>query len=223
MEQKRRSGLSIIIVLATVGALVVFFVYYRQRPGSEGSPPPPSENPEQAAELGLATLRKLITEDNFAAMGFESVEEVSAASLGDPLEIFYVPLDQLKAYQPQGEIEGMLLNSGRIIFPVIVEEQVRSSVTVSGAGTTWRATEYGGPMLMKALAKVRKVGNEFVVSVPALNLYFVAKRSDKELFLTPILDDARFEFLAGNALSAKEVFERILPAAREQEDLPTGG
>jgi len=222
MEKKKRSPLLIVIVLAIIGTLVLLYIYYRPMPGSEGSPPP-SENPEQAAELGLATLRKLITEDNYVVMGFESIEEVSVAGLGGPLEVFYVPLDELKAYQPQGDVEGLLFSSGRIIFPVTVNEQVRSSVTVSGSGATWSATEYGGPMLMKALAAVRKDEDEFIVSVPALNLYFVANRSDSELFLTPIIDDPRFEFVAGNVLSAKEAFERILPAAIEQEDLPTGG
>lgn len=158
-------------------------------------------------------------------MGFESVEEVSAARLGEPLSVFYVPLDQLQNYQPGSDPEELLVSSDRVVYPVTAEDEVRSSIVVEGKNDDWRAIDFGAPNLIRALSDVReeigKEGSEFVVRVPSLNLYFIANRPDNVLMLTPIIDDPRFEFAIGRTLSAEEAFTRILPAAKDHEGLPT--
>lgn len=218
MEKKRSLRLPLVI-LVLIALIVVVYVLY-QPPSGEGSPPA-SKSPGEAAEQGLVTFPALITEENYAVMGFGSVEEVASARLGEPLQVFYVPLNQLKEYQPGSDVESLLVNSDRVYYPVNVDEQLRSTIVVSGTNDDWRATEYGNPNLMRALAEVREGGEEFVVWVPALNLYFIGFRSDDILFLTPIQSDTKFKFRAGGTLSAEEVFARIQPAAEDQEDVPT--
>jgi hypothetical protein len=166
-----------------------------------------------------------MTEENFAAMGFKSLEEAAEARLGEPLPLFYVRLDQLQEYQPGSDPEGLLVNSERVIFPVTAKEEVRSSIVVEGAEDGWRAVDFGAPNLIGALSDVRqesgREGSDFAVWIPSLNLYFLGTRSDPGLSLTPILDDPRFEFVAGGTLSAYDVFTRLLPAARDSNGLPS--
>jgi hypothetical protein len=42
------------------------------------------------------------------------------------------------------------------------------------------------------------------------------------LLLTPIVDDARFGFSKGKSLTATEVFETMVPFAKEYNGLPDG-
>lgn len=190
-----------------------------------------SENkePQTVASESIVTLRKLVNEQNYKAMGFESLDEVSAVALGEPIRVFLVRLDQLREYQPGSDPGKLLTDVDKIIYPFTVKEQVRSSVVVEKVQGTWSATNFGGPQLIKILANIRKNASEsagipissfIAVHVPALNLYFVGHRTDNELMLTPLLDDPGFEFKAGRTMPANDVFSAILPSAREHNGLP---
>src|SRR5574337_253632 len=57
-----------------------------------------SDNKEsqKVASESIVTLRKLVNEQNYKAMGFESLDEVSAVDLGEHIRVFLVRLDQLR-------------------------------------------------------------------------------------------------------------------------------
>ncbi|KAB2833310.1 MAG: hypothetical protein F9K48_08705 [Candidatus Brocadia sp.] len=190
-----------------------------------------SDNKEsqKVASESIMTLRKLVNERNYKAMGFESPDEVSAVALGEPIRVFIVRLDHLREYQPGGDPNKLLIDGDKIIYPFTVKEQVRSSVVVEKVNETWNATNFGGPNLIKILANIRKNNSDstgiplssyIAVQVPALNLYFLGNRTDNELMLTPLLDDPSFEFKAGRTVPAKDVFSAILPSAKEHNGLP---
>jgi hypothetical protein len=63
-------------------------------------------------------------------------------------------------------------------------------------------------------------GSLFVVEVPGLKLVFVGYRAEGRIVLTPILDDAGFQFKAGQAIPAEKVFARIRVAAKSHRELP---
>ncbi|MBE7446943.1 MAG: hypothetical protein HS132_17665 [Planctomycetia bacterium] len=185
--------------------------------------------PQKVASESIVTLRKLVNEQNYKAMGFESPDEVSTVALGEPIRVFLVRLDQLREYQPGSDPNKLLIDGDKIIYPFTVKEQVRSSVVVEKINEAWNATNFGGPHLIKILANIRKntsdstglpISSYFAVQVAALNLYFVGHRTDNELMLTPLLDDPGFEFKAGRTMPAKDVFSAILPSAREHNGLP---
>ena len=190
-----------------------------------------SDNKEsqKVAFESIMTFRKLVNEQNYKAMGFESLDEVSTAALGEPIRVFLVRLDQLREYQPGSDPNKLLIDSDKVIYPVTVKEQVRSSIVVEKVNETWKTTNFGGPNLIKILANIRKntsdssglpISSYFAVQVPSLNLYFVGHRTDNELMLTPLLDDPSFEFKAGRTTPAKDVFSAILPSAKEHSGLP---
>lgn len=208
-----------ILVLVGVGLGLVFAA---RQSGSASQPPPPAPDPQTAAEQALDTFRQMVTDENYQALGFQTPNEIKTARLGQPLTILRVPLDRLLSFSPENNPEELLVDENRVIYPVTANEQVRSSITVEGAEQGWNAMEFGNSTLIKALVGVRQEPSDFIVQVPALSLYLIAQRSDNELLLTPILDDPRFGFNAGETLTAAAAFEAMLPVAREYNGLPDG-
>jgi len=76
--------------------------------------------------LRRTAFTALVTEEDFAALGFESLEEVADAQLGEPLQVSAVPLDRLKEFTPETDPNELLVEANRIIYPVTVNEEVCS-------------------------------------------------------------------------------------------------
>lgn len=210
-----------------ITVLVTAFVMSSQANAQEK--PLPLEKIQQVASEALAPFSELVTKQNYKVMGFETPGEPGVANLGEPLRVFMVGLDQLQQYQPGSDPNKILSGGDQVIYPVTVKGQVRSSIVVEMIKERWKATSFGSPNLVKMLTKVRKdssnatklpISSYFAVQVPALNLYFIAHRTDEMLMLTPLLDDPSYGFKAGVTMPADKVFVTILPAAREHEGLP---
>lgn len=116
-----------------------------------------------------------------------------------------------------------------MFYPVLAGGQIRSSITVGAVAKGWEATSYGSPNQAKLLSLTRAANIEavklpaaayFVVEVPGLKLMFVGHRAEGRVLLTPVLDDAGFQFRAGQPISADKVFVRIQVAAKSHRDFP---
>ena len=210
-------------LIATILTVAFFMVSF----GNAQEMNLPLEKINKVALEALSTFGKLINKDNYKDMGFSSVDEVSKAKLGEPIQVFMVQLDRLKKYQPGSDPVTLLSGGDRAIFPVMVKDQVRSSIVVEKVGEEWKATNFGGPTLVKMLSQARKnnvlsyempANSFYAVQVPALSLYYVGHMKDDVMMLTPLLDAPGVE--TGVPTSAKSVFELILPDAKEHDDLP---
>jgi hypothetical protein len=186
---------------------------------------PIPEGADKVAATALQTFQGLVTRDNFRQMGFDKPEDVRAARLDRPLRQFQVPLDRLRSYAPGSDPAGLLTGGDSLLYPILVGTEVKSSIVLEGGPTGWRASSFGGPRFARFVAAARTQGGagagEFVVRVPALNLFFLGQRSGSDLVLVPLLDDARLPLKTGARVPAKEVFDRLVPLARAHNDLPT--
>jgi hypothetical protein len=240
----RKETMNPILVLVVLVLVVGLFMLLLQantgaqpsQPQQQTQTPQTQVQPQQiaAANQGLDTFRTLVTQENYQALGFTSPDEVKQAVLGEPLKVFRIPLDQLKQYDLNtassagNNPEKLLVDVSQSIYPVIVENQVRSSISVEQSGSSgssggnWSPTDFGSPSLIEALSKARQNKDDFVVQVPALNLYFVARRSDSGLLLTPITDDPSLRFTAGQPMPIQDVLTIIQPVAKQTNDLPGG-
>jgi hypothetical protein len=70
----------------------------------------------------------LVNAGNYAARGFESVDEVRQATLGEPLQVDQVGLDALRGFNEQTNPETLLVDIRRNLYPVKV------GARVAGAG-----------------------------------------------------------------------------------------
>lgn len=207
--------------------LAITFIMFSQANAQEK--PLPLRKIQKVASEALVTLSELVTKENCKAMGFKSLSEARTAKLGEHLQVFIVRLDQLQKYKPGSDPDKILSGGDRVIYPVTVEEQVRSSIVVEKVKEHWNATSFGGSNQIKMLTKMRKacsdstslpISSYFTVQVLALNLYFIAHRTNDVLMLTPLLDDPSYGFKAGKTMLADEVFGAILPAAKRHDGLP---
>ncbi len=188
-----------------------------------------SSNLQTQASDSLETLKKLINKDNFKQMGFQSLEEVSVATLGEPLQDFMVRQDDLKKYAQGIDPNRMLTDTDLIIYPILVKGETRSSIEGFFQEGKWTATSFGSPNYIKSimnqlttLAGQHKVSPSsiFIVRVPALNYVFLGYRADLKLMLAPVFDIPEFEFKSGVVLPAETIFIKLVIPAQNRPNLP---
>jgi len=189
----------------------------------------PTKEVQAVAAPSLQTFAHLVTKDNYRQMGFETPSDVGKATLDSPLIDFMVQLDQLKKYASGNKPEDLLAATGDIYFPVLVNGQVRSTITLAKVKDVWQAVSFGSSDFMTLVSttlreNAKRTGlpyaAHFVVRVPALSLFFLGYRADNQLMLVPLLDNAKLGFQAGVAMKADEAFTAVLPEAREHDGLP---
>ena len=219
MKRNLPQAITVLILLLVIVGVGIVLVWRARQSSSE---PPPAPNPQAAAEQALATFGQIVTPENYQALGFQTPDEVKNAQLGQPLAVLRVPLDQLQSFSRGNNPETLLVDPNRVIYPVTVKDQVRSSIAVEGTDQQWTATDFGSPKLITMLTQFRQESSDFIVQIPAFSLYFIAHRSDNVLLLTPIVDDTRFGFKSGETLTATATFEAILPFAKNYNGLPDG-
>lgn len=188
------------------------------------------EQIQPIAERSLKSFSALITKKNYIQMGFTSPKEIHFASLGTPIEDYMVRLDMLKEYKPGSNPNRLLMKINQYIYPVLTKNKVRSSITISKIKDQWKTVSFGDSNFMKLVSKTIKnnsnitglnISSYFIVRIPALNLFFVGYRKDRNLWLVPLLDDSRLKFKAGVSIKAEKVFSKILPAAKAHSGLPS--
>ena len=188
--------------------------------GCQTSQPHPSTSQTTAAQHGLATLRQVVNASNYAALGFASPDEVRQATLGEPLQVFQVRLDALRAFTEKTDPETLLVDIRRNLYPVKVGDRVATSIFVPGSRDGWRAAELGNAAVAQLVSRYRHGSGDFLVHVPALKAYFVADRVEGKLMLTPVMDDPRTQLKAGETLPADVVFARLRQASEGYNGLP---
>ena len=186
-------------------------------------PRPLAAQPEEAATHAVELLRKLVNAENFKLLGFDTLEEVNQAKLAPPLEVFNVGLGQLKGYKSGQDAASLLTKSSASVYPVLVNDQTRSSVTIVHKEGGYEASSFGNAEIVKRIMALRNKESgtaAFIVRVPALSFYFLGTGAGAELRLTPIVDDPRTGLHAGEPLPAGAVLSQLVPLALAYNGLP---
>lgn len=186
----------------------------------ENAPKSPVPEPEKAASDAVGILQKLVTDQNYKSFGFDSADEVKSAQLGQPLPVSVIGLDKLKNAQAGVAPDSLLTQSPETIYPVTVRGAVRSSVTIIHKAEGYAPASFGNAEIVKGLSRFRQAGNEFVLRIPAFNMYFLARRVENQVVLVPILDDPRMKVKAGEAVPLPRLLELLRPLANEYNGLP---
>jgi hypothetical protein len=171
--------------------------------------------PQAAADHALTVFQKLVNPGNFKTLGLDSIDEAKQAKLGTPLEIFNIGLEKLRGYKAGDDSEALLTKSSETVYPLLVNGQVKSSVTVLHKESGYQPSSFGNADVVKRLVAAEKSesGTSFIVRVPALNMFFLGGHTDGKLVLTPIIDDSRLELRGGETLPADLVLVRLVPIA----------
>jgi hypothetical protein len=186
----------------------------------QNAPQPPAQQPQEAATNALGVLQKLVNDQNYKTMGFQSLDEVKQAQLGQPMEVYNLGLDKLKTYQAGQDPNSMLTPSGETIYPVTVGGAVRTGVTIVHKEQGYEPSSFGNADIVKRLSGYRQSEGDFVVRVPAFNMYFIARRVETRLVLVPIVNDPRLKVEPGQATPVEVVIDQLRPYADSYNGLP---
>lgn len=172
------------------------------------------------AEKSLGTLRALASA-NPAALGLKSADEAGDAQLDTPRVVYAIRLDSLRAYTSTTTIESLLVPQ-KILYPVKLQGQVRTSVELEKRGPEWKAVTFGNGALASRLVENVPAGDPdwFVVTIPALNAVFRAASSGGAMQLTPVFDDNVLGLRAGQTTPAVEVLTALAIAAQNHNGEP---
>lgn len=144
------------------------------------------DDPRLAATNALASLKHLLTEgQNFRDMGFDNLEQLDQARLGEPASVYTVGLDDLRDYTPSSDPQALLIDTKRMVFPVVVDGSGRTLITVEHNDGKWHAVSFGDQRVARNLVRVREdkssdqgvpTSNYFLVQVNALFLTFLGNQ-----------------------------------------------
>ena len=184
---------------------------------------------QTAATQSLATFRKLVTNENYKELGFDSADQVSKATLGSPLRVFVVKVDQLRDYQAEKDANSLLNESPQMYYPVTVDSSARASIVVEQVDGKWRSASFGNAGLAKQMATMERASTTdtnaaappIMVQIPALGVYFLGRRNaDNNLSLMSVAANDALGFKAGAAEPAEQVFARLAAIVRNYNGLP---
>lgn len=183
-----------------------------------------------AAINELPRLRKLVTQKNFALMGFQTTQEVYVATVSlPPVEVRQVRVQDLSTYQTSKDPSILLQPTRMRIYPVVVTNETRCSIAFAEYPGGWRPVSYGYSRLSQLLTKARAdsatttglpLDQFFGVQVRGLNALFLGYFVNGKLVLNTLIGDVTLGVVAGQTKPAEQIFAALVPAAQHQNGLP---
>lgn len=186
----------------------------------KSEPKPPAQQPQEAATNAIGVLQKLVNAQNYKTLGFQTLDEVKQAQLGQPMEVFNLGLEKLKSYQAGEDPNSLLTPSAETIYPVTVSGSVRTGVTIVHKEQGYEPSSFGNADIVKRLATYRQNPTDFAVRIPAFNMYFVGRHVETRIVLMPIVSDPRLKVQAGEATPLEVVVDQLRPYVDSYNGLP---
>lgn len=187
--------------------------------------PPPGQL-ERGAFQSLTAFKALVTaRQNYKEMGFESMAELDRITPGVPMQVFMVPLDRLQSYQSAMAPEPLLVDTKHTIYPILVDTQTRSSLTMSEIQGSWKAVSFGSPKMIRMLSTARAgvasgagvpLSSVFLIEIPALNLYLLGYQAAGTTMAAGVKEDGS----TTPSRKASAVFADLVPLAKAHDGLP---
>lgn len=178
---------------------------------------------QAVANRSLDTFRKLTVAKDRPGTGNGTIK------LGDPFPLVWIGLNELRQ-TPTGQPQYALRNNAdQVLYPIQALDEVKSGVTIQKKNENWEDVSYGNVALTKQLVKMRQIyadehktpiSNFYVVSIPALNMYFVATKEASGVIFIPVIDDPSIGVKAGVPQKAADLMPKLVDAARKHNGLP---
>jgi hypothetical protein len=164
----------------------------------------------------LTNLAKVLTPSSSRFLGL-SIEQLAAAELGDPIVVFPVRLALLKGLPRVSDPYALMGNTAKVLYPVLIQQNVRSCVVVLRYDEGWKLGAIGGTELIQRLTKakgtLRSVNRvTFAVQLAPIDLYFLASKVSNSYDLIAIDENSRLHLKTGDVRPSLPVLQDILPA-----------
>jgi len=187
---------------------------------------------QDLTELAQKALRtyttRLVNDRNYASLGFRSLGEANAATLGSPQTVTLIGLADLKGYTPGTPAKAVLRDARAVWFPVLVGGQTRTKLEMVQSGGRWVPGEFGAAQTAQqigrvvselpnklAAARIKLPEKLVLVKVPSLMATFIYVDSESGEFLVPaMLSPERLAVEQGRPYPAQELLLKLKEAAK---------
>ena len=217
------------LLIPVLGVLAILTFMFLQSPRTVATrhthPKPPSYPFEEAEKIAQANLPRFIESvgSNYAGFGFMSEDELKRATLGRPYLIysFDARLMADKQYR-RADFRDSLEGGTTIEFPVLVDDQPRSNMTVVYNDGSWQDGSWGGYRPDGIVAAQRWLASQGIderVDLVSFGLAWTAfgmLEYKGQLLLIPFHDNA--ELFPSLDMSSMRFYtlDEVLPLVHEQ-------
>lgn len=181
-----------------------------------------------ALQQALDVVRKT---KSYSLMGMMSAEESKEAVLGTPLPIREIGYNSLLKYKEGSDPKSVFVaGPEQMLYPVLVKDEVRSSLTLVKKEQTWQMTSYGDADRTTEIEKARMILREetggrdinevsySLVTVPAFGLYFVAQTQGDRTLLKPVNPMVAADLGLEGLIEEKALISRLSAYTKEFEE-----
>jgi|SoiMethySBSTD1v2_1073268.scaffolds.fasta_scaffold270064_2 hypothetical protein len=180
------------------------------------------------AQNKLINFKSSLNEKNIGNFGFNSIDDLNNAELSKPpFQLSIIPLNQLKNYTSNTNVNSMFIQSSQFIYPIINSKN-RSATNAMildypQTKLKWEIVSIGkSKLLAEAVYNQYKKtpNNYFIASIPFLNLDFITFRTGSSVMMIPVVSDPQNKLEAGVPVPAEKIFSTYSIAAKKYNGLP---
>lgn len=187
------------------------------------------ETPREAANAAIEALQKLTNEENFQNLGFNSLKEVKELEVGDPIPLKGIAYNKLLNFEEGSPINTLFEKNKQFVFPLLFNEQVKTTVTVIKTDQGWVFNNFGGTIYTEIITNKRifsgwpdtldvNIEDMNIISIPGLNIEMVGFNINNDWWLIPTFDNPKIKVKQYSKLPAKELMPVIKSYAIEFEN-----
>lgn len=219
----------IYLLIPVLSVLAILTFMFLQSPRTVATrhthPKPPSYPFEEAEKIAQANLPRFIESvgSNYAGFGFMSEDELKRATLGKPYLIYSFDARLMAdSNYRRADFRDSLDGGTTIEFPVLVDDQPRSNMTVVYRDGSWQDGSWGGYRPDGIVAAQRWLASQGIderVDLVSFGLAWTAfgmVEYKGQLWLIPFHDNA--EFFPSLDMSTMRFYalDEVLPLVHEQ-------
>lgn len=149
-------------------------------------------------------VKYALNEKNVQNFGFANMEEAQAAKVGDPIQEMILGLRNLKEFKAGTALKEVLVDPGKLYFPVMVDGETRTKIEIVLINKEWVAGDLGGILPAqifdqvrqrseKALAEagIKATSAPVLLEIPVLHAAFLYIEAEGGEFLIPAMPQAQ--------------------------------
>jgi len=182
-------------------------------------PGPVGPDPLTAANNALVELRVLAAGGGERILGI-SAASAAAATLGQPMRVYTVPLERLRAHTAIQATASLVVATQSYIYPVVAGGQEVTTIEVSEIGGRWVGHAYGRASLARSIAAYRTAPTDKLIFVPSANELFIGKGEGEQLRVTPISTSTKLGLVEGREITGAAAAQHLVPEARAYDGKP---
>ncbi len=146
---KNRFSASVLVTLALIFSGGCSGVQDRPPSGQSNSPTGAFSSADGAARDALVIMKNEVSADP-VSLGLDPAE-MNRVELGKPEKVFTIPVQKLADYKPGSDVQAILEDTHRMVYPVMLAGRGRALITVEQTPQGWQMVGFGQGKLAKNL------------------------------------------------------------------------